>query len=131
MRTRGKARRIVTYARVSTASTICTVFTPVFATCSAIASPSVRLVRKNLATCGGTERAIRAMSSSSIGPGPLGIAATRPIAHAPCSSAISASCTDAMQHTFKRVATLALLLAELETPREHFRQHAGVEDLLL
>mgnify|MGYP006898445721 CR=1 FL=1 len=50
----------------------------------------VRLVSRNVATGGGVAAAICLISSSVIGPGPLGIAATRPIAEAPYRMAVSA-----------------------------------------
>src|SRR5688572_25077226 len=48
-------------------------------------------------------RAMEAISSSSIGPGPLGILPTSPIASAPLRMAIEASANDIMQHIFIRV----------------------------
>ena len=59
-------------------------------------------VSRNELTPGGTVAAISAISVSGIGPGPLGIADTSPIADAPCSIAIHASATLAMQQIFTR-----------------------------
>lgn len=56
-----------------------------------IAPADVRLVSRNVATGGGVAAAIRLMRSSGIGPGPLGIRATRPMAEAPDLIAVSAS----------------------------------------
>jgi hypothetical protein len=53
-----------------------------------------------VATGGGTERAMRHMSSSAIGPGPLGMAATSPRADAPKEMANWASASEAMQQIF-------------------------------
>jgi uncharacterized protein (TIGR00730 family) len=52
---------------------------------------------------GGTSAAISAAFSFEIGPGPLGIGDTRPMADAPASIAIQTSSIDFMQHTFTRV----------------------------
>jgi hypothetical protein len=49
------------------------------------------------------------MRSSRIGPGPLGIAETNPIAEAPCSIAIHASATLAMQQIFTRGFVVGLI----------------------
>jgi hypothetical protein len=62
-----------------------------------IPSADVSLVRRNVATGGGTLAAICLICSSDIGPGPLGILATRPIAEAPWSIAILASSMLCMQ----------------------------------
>ena len=48
-----------------------------------ISLTEVRLVSRNVAIGGGVVAAICLMSSSGMGPGPLGMAATRPIAEAP------------------------------------------------
>src|SRR5687767_4343860 len=61
------------------------------------------LVSKNVATGGGTDRAIRSMSSSAISPGPEGIAPTSPIAEAPNETASAASCSLAIQQIFTRM----------------------------
>ena len=52
---------------------------------------------------GGTSAAISAARSFEIGPGPLGIGETSPIADAPASTAIHTSSIDLMQQTFTRV----------------------------
>jgi uncharacterized membrane protein len=57
----------------------------------------------NVATGGGIAAAISLIVSSGIGPGPLGIFATRPIAEAPKLIAISASFMFLMQQIFIRV----------------------------
>jgi len=51
----------------------------------------VRLVSRNVATGGGVAAAICLISSSGMGPGPLGISATRPMADAPDRMAVMAS----------------------------------------
>src|SRR5258708_31222482 len=63
---------------------------------------SCRLVSRKDPTPGGTVRAISAIVSSAITPGPLGIAETRPRAEAPWRMAIQASLTLRMQQTFTR-----------------------------
>jgi hypothetical protein len=60
----------------------------------------VSLVKRNVATGGGMVLAICLIKSSAIGPGPLGILATRPIAEAPFSIAILASFSLLMQQIF-------------------------------
>src|SRR5687768_16438336 len=67
-----------------------------------IASASSWHVSKNELTPGGIVAAISAISSSGIGPGPLGIADTSPTADAPCSMASHASSTLGMQQIFIR-----------------------------
>ena len=57
-------------------------------------------VSRNVPIGGGTLAAISAISSSGIGPGPLGIADTKPIAEAPYRIASFASSTLAMQQIF-------------------------------
>src|SRR6476659_1502718 len=59
-------------------------------------------VSRNELTPGGIVAAISAINSSEIGPGPLGIAETSPTADAPCSIAIHASATLAIQQIFTR-----------------------------
>src|SRR6476620_7822295 len=73
-----------------------------------IASAVVSHVRRKVSTVGGSAVTISAISSSSIGPGPLGIRETKPIADAPCASAIRASSTLAMQQIFTRVVIAEL-----------------------
>jgi hypothetical protein len=68
-----------------------------------IPSASCRHVNRNVATPGGTCGTISAISASSIGPGPLGIADTSPIADAPYRTASMASSTLAIQQILKRV----------------------------
>jgi hypothetical protein len=48
-----------------------------------ISAELVRLVRRNVATGGGTLAAISVIRSSEITPGPLGISETKPSADAP------------------------------------------------
>ena len=65
-------------------------------------SESLLLVRRNVAIPGGTPATISAIPSSGIGPGPLGMADTRPSAEAPCSIARRASSGFWMQQIFTR-----------------------------
>jgi hypothetical protein len=58
---------------------------------------------------GGTCAAISAARSFDIGPGPLGIGETSPIAEAPASIAIHTSSIDFMQQTFTRVLVGGLM----------------------
>src|SRR6185436_4491498 len=67
-----------------------------------IEAASCKHVSRNELTPGGTIAAISAIRSSGIGPGPLGIADTKPIAFAPASIAIHASSMLAMQQIFTR-----------------------------
>src|SRR6185503_4656588 len=67
-----------------------------------IDAASCKQVSRNELTPGGTIAAISAIRSSAIGPGPLGIADTRPIALAPASIAIHASVILAMQQILTR-----------------------------
>jgi hypothetical protein len=62
-----------------------------------IGSAVVSQVSRKVATEGGTVSAISLMRDSEMGPGPLGIRDTRPIADAPISTARAASSSDAMQ----------------------------------
>src|ERR687892_204913 len=84
-------------------STSCKVLVRQRRACAMIASASVSLVRRKVATGGGTRAASAAISSSSIGPGPLGIVPTRPGAWAPCAIASRASPSDWMQQILIRV----------------------------
>jgi hypothetical protein len=59
-------------------------------------------VSRNDPIAGDTVAAISAIKSSGIGPGPLGISETSPIAEAPDSMASRASSTVAMQQIFTR-----------------------------
>src|SRR5687768_13244744 len=70
-----------------------------------MAAPSVSLVRRKVATGGGTRRTISAMRSSSMTPGPLGMAPTKPSASAPAATAARASSREEMQQIFTRVRT--------------------------
>jgi hypothetical protein len=79
------------------------VFTRQRRCCPTIESASCLHVNRNVATVGGTRAAISAINSSSITPGPLGIADTNPTADAPHSTAARISSTLAMQQTFTRV----------------------------
>src|ERR1051326_3764648 len=67
-----------------------------------MASASCKHVSRNELTAGGIVAAISAIRLSGIGPGPLGIADTNPIADAPASIAIHASSTLAIQQIFTR-----------------------------
>src|SRR5689334_21846030 len=67
-----------------------------------IAATFCSQVNRNELTPGGIVAAISAISSSAIGPGPLGIADTNPTAEAPCSIASHASATLAIQQIFTR-----------------------------
>jgi hypothetical protein len=69
------------------------------------ASEDVSQVSMKEAMGGGMARAICNMRSSGIGPGPLGIRATRPRADAPASMAIPASSSDEMQ----QILTLGIM----------------------
>src|ERR1700741_2741853 len=62
-----------------------------------IGSAGVSHVKRNVATPGGTVCAISRIRASGIGPGPLGIRDTSPIADAPQDTASAASASDAMQ----------------------------------
>src|SRR5690349_11756185 len=64
-------------------------------------------VNRNELTPGGIVAAISAINSSGIGPGPLGMADTNPTAEAPCSIAIHASSTLAIQQTLIRGLNVA------------------------
>lgn len=66
-------------------------------------------VSRNELTPGGIVAAISAIKVSGIGPGPLGIADTRPTADAPCSIASHASSTLAMQQIFTRGFVLGFI----------------------
>src|SRR5207247_1195447 len=70
--------------------------------CSMMLNEDCSQVSKKEAMCGGIVFAISAMSSSAIGPGPLGILATRPTALAPAEIAIFASTMEAMQQILTR-----------------------------
>jgi len=61
---------------------------------------------------GGTSAAISAAFSFEIGPGPLGIGETSPMAEAPASIAIQTSSIDFMQQTFTRVKLGGCMAAE-------------------
>jgi hypothetical protein len=62
-------------------------------------SAVVSEVSRNVDMGGGVAAAISAINPSSIGPGPDGIAPTRPRASAPARIAMRASSIEAMQHT--------------------------------
>ena len=64
-----------------------------------IGSAFVSQVRRNVPIVGGTVSAISRMRASGMGPGPLGMRETSPIAEAPNRTASSASRTDATQQT--------------------------------
>src|ERR1700681_2927631 len=71
--------------------------------CAIIGSAVVSQVRRKVATPGGTVQAISRMRDSGIGPGPLGIRDTRPMADAPIRTASAASAAEAMQQTLTRI----------------------------
>src|SRR5215831_12087095 len=87
-----------------TQSQSCTQFVRHRRCCSMIELTSCLLVRRNVATGGGTDAAIWAICSSLITPGPLGIAETSPRAEAPAAIARWASATEPMQQIFTRGA---------------------------
>src|SRR2546428_7024051 len=66
-------------------------------------------VSKNDPIAGGMAAAISAIRSSGMGPGPLGISETRPMAEATCSIAIHASSTLAMQQILTRGLVVAFI----------------------
>src|SRR6266571_1275891 len=72
-----------------------------------MASAECSLVRRKVAIGGGTASVIRAIASSEMTPGPLGMAETRPNAEAPQAIASAASAGDLMQQilTLGRVCT--------------------------
>jgi hypothetical protein len=72
------------------------------------AASSLHVSRKEL-TAGGTVAAISAIKLSGIGPGPLGISDTSPMADAPASIAIHASSILAMQQIFTRGLLVGLI----------------------
>src|SRR5215212_1282595 len=72
-------------------------------------------VSRNELTPGGTVAAISAIKLSGIGPGPLGIADTSPIAEAPASIAIHASSILAMQQIFTRGLVIGFITATLSS----------------
>src|SRR5687767_286717 len=82
-----------------------------------MASTSCSHVSRNELTPGGTVAAISAIKLSGIGPGPLGIADTNPIADAPCSIAIHASATLAIQQIFTRGIRVGLMRLNLHPKR--------------
>src|SRR4051794_37125428 len=67
-----------------------------------ISAALVAQVSRNELTPGGIVAAISAISDSSIGPGPLGMAETSPRADAPCRIASCASSMLLMQQIFTR-----------------------------
>jgi hypothetical protein len=74
-----------------------------------ISAESVRLVRRKVATGGGTVTAISVMRTSEMTPAPLGISETRPSADAPRRTARHASSIELMQQIFTRVIVYPLL----------------------
>lgn len=87
---------------MATESTSCSVEVWQTVCCCTMASASRRDVRRKVATGGGTEWAISAMSSSGMTPGPLGMCDTRPSADAPIWTASRASSTLEMQQILTR-----------------------------
>jgi len=104
--TPGSAARRSLYVPLVSRSTSWSVLTPAARCCATIPLASCRLVSSTDATPGGITRAICAMRSSAITPGPLGIAETSPSADAPCRIAVHASSTLPMQQTFTRGVTV-------------------------
>jgi hypothetical protein len=90
-----------------------------------IEAASCKDVSRNELTLGGTVAAISAIRSSGIGPGPLGIADTSPIAFAPASIAIHASATLAMQQIFIRGLTVGFITYLWSGRRLGVRQLVG------
>src|ERR1700694_3167440 len=70
-----------------------------------IGSAVVSQVSRKVATPGGTVRAMSRMRDSAMGPGPLGIRDTRPMAEAPLRTARAASASAAMQQILTRGGT--------------------------
>src|SRR5947207_1142089 len=70
-----------------------------------IGSAVVSHVKRKVPIAGGTVSAISRMRASGIGPGPLGMRETRPMADAPRRTASSASRREATQQTLTRGAT--------------------------
>src|SRR5881227_404710 len=68
-------------------------------------------VSRNELTPAGTVAAISAIKLSGIGPGPLGISDTNPIADAPASIAIHASSMLAIQQIFTRGLVVAFIFS--------------------
>src|SRR5262245_1200782 len=95
----GSRRRSWRSSERDTWSTSWTAVVPQRRCCSAIASASVSAVSRKVSVGYGTAAATAAITSSAIGPGPLGIAETRPIADAPAPIASRASSRSAMQQT--------------------------------
>src|SRR6185503_5098445 len=98
----GSRRRRRRSSASATASTSCTAVVPQRRCCSAMASASVRHVSRKVSVGYGTAAAMAVIVSSGIGPGPLGIAETRPIADAPAPIASRASSRSAMQQTLTK-----------------------------
>src|SRR5450432_3340540 len=92
-----------------------------------IASASVRQVSRKVAIGGGTAAAISAIASSLIGPGPLGMAETRPIAPAPYRIARCASARLRMQQILTRGITRMLKLPVMQ--RALVATAAWIDDL--
>src|SRR6266550_2889459 len=101
----GSASRSAACTPGSTSSTSCKVLVPQYRCCAMIGSTVVSQVRRNVATPGGTVYAISRMRDSGMGPGPLGIRDTRPMADAPIRTASAASSSEAMQQTLTRGGT--------------------------
>src|SRR4029078_3167376 len=99
----GSASRSASCTPGSTSSPSCREFVRQNFCCAMIGLAVVSDVSRKVATPGGTVAAISRMRSSGIGPGPLGIRDTRPIAEAPIRTARAASCSVAMQQIFTRV----------------------------
>jgi hypothetical protein len=92
-----------------------------------IESTSCKQVNRNELTPGGTIAAISAIRSSGIGPGPLGIADTSPMAEAPASIAIHASSMLAIQQIFTLGFIVALILSWIARVKNFPRKGAKAQ----
>src|SRR5215210_7335963 len=116
--TPGSASRRSRYSPRSRRSTSWSVSMRQRRCCATMASVSWLLVRRKEETPGGTVAAIAAINSSSITPGPFGMAETRPSAAAPWRIARRASSTLPMQQIFTRgriTGSTAVFAASLVT----------------
>jgi hypothetical protein len=86
------------------------------------------LVSRNVAIGGGTVAAIRAIASSEITPGPLGMAETSPTAEAPQVIACAASAGDLIQQIFTRGRNL---ISRVQRPNVAIRSGYLLGDLTL
>jgi hypothetical protein len=103
MATPGSARFRSRCVPISSRSQIWMVLSRSFRCWAMIAVASCLLVRRKVAIPGGTAPAMRRSVSSGTGPGPLGIAETKPRAEAPWRIAIQTSSVLDMQQILTRV----------------------------